>query len=242
VRICQVQARAIALLAGLVFVAAGCQSQTPPQPPARVEEDAAARASAALEAGRHAEAIALFRRALERKPASVPLRFGLAVALSYMDRGAATPEFQWVLTNAGAGSVEAVEARAWLARAGALPETALDRANATVQQRQTSDASLKGRAVFGGKGEKSEPMQRMQLFLVGQPDSPTKTERYNLRSDQDGAFIFPNVVPGPYMLTNRIAGQPIWRLRVEIKPAEQQQLELTPANSVGARDDFPQPR
>jgi hypothetical protein len=41
------------------------------------------------------------------------------------------------------------------------------------------------------------------------------------------------------MLTNRLAGQPIWRLRVELKPAEEKQLDLNPGNSVTVRDDFP---
>jgi len=31
----------------------------------------------------------------------------------------------------------------------------------------------------------------------------------------------------------------VWRLRVELKPGEHQQLELTPANSTASRDDFP---
>ena len=82
-------------------------------------------------------------------------------------------------------------------------------------------------------------MGRLQLFLVGQPDSPTKEERYNLRTDENGGFKFPNVPPGRYMLTNRLAGQPIWRLRVELQPAEEKQLDLNPGNSVTVRDDFP---
>jgi tetratricopeptide (TPR) repeat protein len=234
--------RTLALLGCLLIAAAACQSPAPPQPPARVEEDPASRARAALEAGRYAEAAGLFRQALEHAPDSVPARFGLAVALSYTDRGAATPEFQWVLANAQPGSQEAAESRAWLARAGALPRTAAQRATAAEHEMQTGNSALVGRALFAEKGEKPQPMPRMQLFLVGQPDSPTKEERYNLRTDQEGNFKFPNVVPGPYMLTNRVAGQPIWRLRVELKPSEEKQLSLDPANSVTVRDDFPQPR
>ncbi|HZP36051.1 MAG TPA: carboxypeptidase-like regulatory domain-containing protein [Methylomirabilota bacterium] len=83
-------------------------------------------------------------------------------------------------------------------------------------------------------------MTRLQLFLVGQPNSPTQHERYNLRTDEQGNFRFPDVVPGPYKLTNRVAGQPIWRLRVELEPRETKGLELSPANSVAARDDFPE--
>jgi hypothetical protein len=59
---------------------------------------------------------------------------------------------------------------------------------------------------------------------------------------EDGQFRFPKVLAGSYKLTNRIAGQPIWRLRVELKPGEQKQLELTPANSTATRDDFPETR
>jgi hypothetical protein len=77
---------------------------------------------------------------------------------------------------------------------------------------------------------------------VGQPDSPTKEERYNLRTDEDGTFKFPDVIPGPYKLTDRVAGPPIWRLRVELKPSETKVLELGPSNSLASQDDFPEPQ
>ena len=81
-------------------------------------------------------------------------------------------------------------------------------------------------------------MARLQLFLV--PENPAQKEYYNLRTDEEGNFKFPNVIPGRYKLTNRMAGQPIWRLRVEFKPSEAKVLELTPANSAATRDDFPE--
>ena len=230
----------VALLGFLVLAGPACQSQTAPAPQARVEADPAARAAAALDAGRYAEAAALYREALSRAPDSVGLRYGLAVALSYTDRGAAIREFQWVLANARPGSQESVESRAWLVRAGALPTAPPIRAAGP--ERQTGNAVLVGRAMFAEGSAKPQPMGRLQLFLRGDPESPTKEERFVLRTDEEGNFKFPNVPPGPYMLTNRIAGQPIWRLRVELKPAEEQQLELNPGNSVAVRDDFPQPR
>ncbi|PYM55715.1 MAG: hypothetical protein DMD77_18755 [Candidatus Rokuibacteriota bacterium] len=230
----------LSLLGFLVLACSACQSQVPP-PPARVETDPSVRASAALEAGRYTEAVSLFREALIRTPESVPLRYGLAVALSYTDRAAAVAEFQWVLASAPPGSREAVESRAWLARAGLLPRPAASRGTVE-RERQTGNAVLTGRALFAESGAKPQAMQRLQLFLMGRPDSPTKEQRYVLRTDEDGNFKFPDVQPGPYMLTNRLAGQPIWRLRVELKSGEEQQLDLTSANSVGVQDDFPQPR
>ena len=47
------------------------------------------------------------------------------------------------------------------------------------------------------------------------------------------------MAPGVYKLTNRVAGKPLWRLRVELKPGESASLDLSPANSVTQRDDFP---
>jgi len=235
-----VRARTVALLVFLVLAGAACQSRTSPPPQARVDADPAVRAAAALDAGRYAEAAALYRDALSHAPGSVALRYGLAVALSYTDRGAAIREFQWVLANARPGSHESVESRAWLTRAGALPAAPAPRAAGP--ERQAGNAVLVGRAMFAEGSAKPEPMQRLQLFLRGDPESPTKEERFVLRTDDEGKFTFSNVPPGPYMLTNRIAGQPIWRLRVELKPSEEQQLELNPGNSVAVRDDFPQSR
>ncbi len=229
----------LALLGFLVLACSACQSQVPP-PPARVETDPSARAHAALEAGRYTEAVSLFREALTRTPESVPLRYGLAIALSYTDRAAAVAEFQWVLASAPPGSREAVESRAWLARAGALPRLPTASRGSAEPERQVGNAVLVGRALFAESGAKPQAMQRLQLFLMGRPDGPTKEQRYVLRTDQDGNFKFPNVPPGPYMLTNRIAGQPIWRLRIELKPGEEQQLDLNPGNTVAVRDDFPE--
>jgi len=232
--------RTVALLGFLVLASAACQSQTAAPPQSSVEADPAARAGAALDAGRYAEAVGLFREALAGAPGSVALRYGLAVALSYTDRGAAIREFQWVMANAQPDSRERVDSQAWLARAGALPSAPTAPGRAAEPERQPGNAVLVGRAIFAEAGAKPEPMRRLQLFLRGLPDSPTKEERYVLRTDEDGNFTFPNVPPGPYMLTNRLAGQPIWRLRVELKPSEERQLELNPGNSVAVRDEFPQ--
>ena len=65
---------------------------------------------------------------------------------------------------------------------------------------------IEGQAYLGSADQR-QPQVRLQLHLVGQPDSPTKEQRYVLRTNQDGSFRFGNVMPGFYMLTDKIAGE-----------------------------------
>jgi tetratricopeptide (TPR) repeat protein len=206
-------------------------------------EDPATAAAQALGAGRYADAVELYRRAVAESPSRVALHYGLGVASSYLDRrDDAIREFRWVVQYGPERSVEVDGARQWLIRAGVLPPGPSVRSTASRPdaERQAGNASLEGHAVYAEAGGTPQSMARLQLFLVGQPDSPTKEERYNLRTDENGNFKFPDVVPGPYKLTNRVAGQPIWRLRVELKPSETKVLELTQGNSLAAQDDFPE--
>ncbi len=235
------RSRIRALLVPLILLAA-CQSPSQPTRSASSEtsEELAARA---LASGRYADAARLYREALGEAPGKMPLHYGLAVATSYLDlRDEAIREFRWVLQYGSPGAPEVEASRAWLARAGALPVMAYDATNPSgpEKERAPGNASLEGRAVFAEDGKPPLPMPRMQLFLVGQPNSPTKLERYNLRTDEQGNFKFPDVVPGPYKLTNRVAGRPTWRLRVDLKSSEVKVLELTPANGVDSQDDFPE--
>jgi tetratricopeptide (TPR) repeat protein len=230
-----VRRSAIVLLGAAVLVLAACQRPAPVPPQA--SPDIAAQALAALERGDYERAADLYRQALQGAPESLPLHYGLAIAASHLElREEAIREFRWVLERGGEGSPEVVTARGWLARVGALPRPP----SATAQEaRRDGQASLSGRALFAEGKEAPKPVGQLLLLLVGQPDSPASEARYRLRTEEDGGFRFENVTPGTYMLTNRLAGQPIWRLRVELKGGEGATLDLTPANSVQARDDFP---
>jgi hypothetical protein len=229
----------VSLALGL-FLAACNASQPAPQPKAQATD--ATSAFEALQAGDYQRAAELHRRALAAEPGSVGLHYGLAVAVSYLRlKDETAREFRWVLELAPPGSEEAGVARTWLVNAGLLPLPST-RSPAVAGQLGNQEATLEGHAVFSEDGITPKPMRRLQLFLVGQPGSPAKDERHNLRTDEDGRFRFPKVLAGSYKLTNRVAGQPIWRLRVELTPGESQQLELTPANSTATRDDFPETR
>lgn len=224
--------------AGLALLLAACQAP-PPSPPRAADPDPAVLAAGqAMERGDYARAAELYRQLVATHPDSVPLHYGLAVAASYMDRREeAAREFRWVLERGAPDSAEVEAAQRWLVRVGAFRQSA--GVGEGEEERQPGTAGLEGRAVYAEGGRSPEPMRRLQLFLVGQPDSPTQDERHVLRTDEDGGFRLTNLVPGPYMLTNRRAGQPIWRLRVDLQPGQDLILDLTPANSVAIRDDFP---
>jgi tetratricopeptide (TPR) repeat protein len=231
--------KSYALIALLALLAA-CQA--PPQPvQSSAPEDPTRLAARALAAGRYADALELYRQALSEAPGKMGLHYGAGVASSYLDRrDDAVREFRWVVQYGPQSAPEVAAARQWLIRAGALPSTSLHTPapRRSGEERQAGNASLEGRAMFAEGQQAPKPMARLQIFLV--PESPTQKERYHLRTDEEGNFKFPDVIPGPYKLIDRVAGQPIWRLRVELKPSETKVLELTPANSLAMQDDFPE--
>lgn len=231
-------------LLGMLVLAgalAGCQGPAaPPPPPAAV--DVTADALRAFERRDWVLAARLLREALVHAPSDLTLHYYLAIAASHLDlREEAIREFQWVLGRAPAGSQEAETARRWLTQAGVLSASAPVRTE-PVPDETTGDSGLVGRVIWNEPGESPVDPRRLQLFLIGLPDTPTAEQRYVLRTDEDGRFHFRRIVAGPYRLTNRVAGQPVWRLRVELETGREHALDLTPANSTRARDDFPEPR
>jgi hypothetical protein len=222
----------------LLLLLVACQGPAPAPPGAA--PDLAVQAAEALDKGDYQRAADLYGRALEAAPESLPLHYGLGVAASHLgNKDVAVREFRWVLARGIAGSPEVEAARRWLVSVGALPRPAVA-AKPADEGPGFSHGSVEGRAVFAEGGEEPKPAQRMMVILVGQPNSPTKEERYNLRTDENGRFKFPKVVPGPYMLTDRVAGPPKWRMRIEIQPGQEMVLDLTSANSTKVRDDFPE--
>ena len=226
----------------LLVLASACQAPSAPARPTSAK-DPAVLAARALAEGRYADAALLYRQALGEAPGKMELHYGLAVASSYLDqRDDAIREFRWVLQYGPPNTAEVEASRRWLARAGALPLVAYAAAvpDRPEKERTAGNASLEGRAVFSENGQTPQAMRREQLFLVGQPNSATQRERYNLRTDENGNFKFPDVVPGPYKLTNRVTGKPTWRMRVDFKASEVKVLELNPGNSTAQQDDFPE--
>jgi hypothetical protein len=235
--------RGLLALALVVLAAAACGS---PAPAPKAEYDVVAESLKAFDSGDWAQAARLLREAIVKQPLELRLHYSLAVAATHLElRDEAIREFRWVLANA-AGTPEAQAARNWLLAAGALPAdgdrtASSDTSNAAAGDPDRGSSFVRGQVSWSG-GEPPIKLTRLQLFLKGLRDTPTKDVHLVLRTDEEGRFEFKNVPGGTYKLTNRVAGEPVWRVRVDVKPGETTSVDLTSQNSLGVRDDFPEDR
>ena len=220
----------------VVLIALGCQraSQTPVPAP-RPLVDHADQARKAMAVHDWAVAAEHLRAALQQDRDSLPLHHSLAVCASWLDRrDEATREFEWVVTHAPADSEEAKTARQWLAGTGRETSDAGE----AIGEASAGSSALHGTVRWAEAGQIPVPQSRLQLFLVGLKDTPTKDQQYILRSDAEGHYEFKRVVAGSYKLMNGIAA-PKWRLKITLEPGQDLTLDLSPDNSIKVRDDFP---
>ena len=239
----------------LLLAVAACQNPAPSPPTAATTQVVAPAAVRAREAAARADwkaAAPLYREAITAAAADVALHYGLAVAATHLDdRDEAQREFRWVVANASPDSQEYRMARAWLAETvgatttSAAPASATGAttsgSRATAQVERFGDAGLYGRVIWSSEPNGPPTTQRMQLHLYGVANTVTKDQRYTVRTDEEGRYEFKRIVPGPYKLTNRVAGNPNWRVRVEIESGRDTAFDLHPGNSTNVRDDFPEP-
>ena len=229
-------ARSLAALLGLTLVL-GCASPPSAERPS-AGRDIAAEALAASARADWVHAAELLRQALQLDPSRADSHYHLGLAASHLDRrDEAVREFRWVLANVAPELPEAVEARRWLTEAGVLtrPGEAPTAPSDRITEETPGDSGLQGRVVWAD----GRPTAREQLFLKGAPKSPNETLQWVMRTDDVGRFEFKRIPAGAYMLTNRIAGEPTWRLRVQLAPGEITTLDLGEANNAKVRDDFP---
>jgi hypothetical protein len=193
----------------------------------------------AFDQGEWARAADLLRLALAQDPSDAALHYYSAVAATRLDRrDDAIREFRWVVANVAPDLPEAVEARQWLIRAGILarPAEAAVAAPDVLSEEAAGDSGLQGRVVWAGERSTA----RVQLFLKGAPKSPNAERQWVLRTDESGRFEFTRIPPGTYMLTDKVAGERTWRLRVRLEPGQVTSLDLGEGNNARVRDDFPE--
>ncbi len=236
-----------AALALVLLLGAACHqnARASLQPEAQVT-DVAADAREAMVRRDWSAAAPLLRQAIPSAPDSVALHYELAICATYLDlRDEAIREFHWVLEHGTPGSEEATVARTWLIQTGGQTAraAAIDR---PVAERDRSDSKVGGSGVRGvvewaEAGQGVQPLDRKLLHLIGLKNTATQGLRYSIRSDENGQYEFTNIVAGPYKLTDVIAGEPMWRLRITVVEAQDTVVDLNLSNSAKARDDFRQP-
>jgi hypothetical protein len=224
----------------MVLVLAGCQSPAGPTTPAPGSPDPVAKAREAVGRREWSVAAPLLREALVQDPDDLALHYSLAVAATHTGgRDEAIQEFHWVLAHAPRGSAERDAARSWLVAAGVLDGNR-PRPLPPVPGEARGDSGISGSVLWSEGDQPPGPRVREQLHLIGIPeDHTTRDLRYIGRTDDLGHYAFTGVVAGRYRLTNRIAGVPTWRLLVTLDAGRETVLDLTPANGLSARDDFP---
>jgi len=226
-------------LALVVAVVAGCERSSAPSPQASGGEgtDTATLAAAALERGDYELAARLYRTALGAAPESLVLHYGLGVSATFLDRRPeAIRELTWVLEHGEPGSSEVRGARRWLLSAGLLRARVAAADAAEGQEQSAAEQTPASANVQGTVTLEGVPQERMQVFLM---EYPSRIKYFRLRTDERGTFQFKNVPPGVYKLTERAAGNPLWRIRVDLKAGQNATVDLTDTNSTKVRDDFP---
>jgi hypothetical protein len=229
-----------ALLAiGVMALVVACQEAPRPQPRVVPLLDLLGQAREAMGRGDYDTSARLLRQVVAGSPDNLEAHFRLAVSASWLDlTDEAEGQFEWVVAHGAPDSAEVKAARDWLrawraqAEAVPAPESAPTRPDRS---------TLSGRVLWAKDGSVG-PQPYLRLFLKGLKGTPIEDEFHRFQTDEQGMFRIADLSPGEYSLTNRVAGPPIWRLKVTLKAGEDLQLDLTPENSVKARDDFPDSR
>jgi hypothetical protein len=231
----------------LALVSAACQAapSTPFAPSAAAVPDPAGEAQLALAQRDWPAAARWLREALRRDPESLALRYRLAICATHFDaHHEAAREFRWILDHAVAGSEEATVARSWLAAMeAAAPDAGTDEPDGdkvvAAVVAEPGAAAVAGTVLAGQPGRPGHARDRQIVLLQGLPGKATAGLFYRARTDEHGRYEFTRLVPGPYKLTDVLAGKPTWRVKVVVDPARPTIQDLTPDNTVELRDDFP---
>lgn len=252
------------LLTVTLLLAAACQQaptyEAPPTPSGAVSPAGRLRGEgdALMARGDHAGALEKYRQAIDLEPSSVPLRFALGTAYSFLDkRREAVAQFRWVVANGAARSVEHREARRWLVRVGAWVEPAgggdrAELASSEASAKESSEDSSKkadpsatGRismkTEWPGLRSEQQPV-RLDILLVGDDDATRDVKRRTLSALGD-AYEFVDVPEGRYRIVAvYLEDTTVWDQPVTVRADKQTDLVLARADSRIAAYEFPEAR
>jgi tetratricopeptide (TPR) repeat protein len=241
--------RAFLVVAVLGLTLAGCQRAPAPAPAASAPAETVGSRTERLKSegdqllkeGRYDEAALKYQTALNEAPSDIPIRFGLAVALSHRPRRAETVEhFRIVMQRGTPGSAEVKTAYEWLAQAGELGEAA-PAAAAPPPSSLASDPK-KGRVLGKIRWNDIEPYKKrvaIKVSLIGD-DVETREVRMERPDFKIGwSYEFRNVPPGAYRLVAEAGGTPMWDLKLEVPAEKDTTLDLNEGNAGVPREFTP---
>ncbi len=229
-------------------VLAGCGRADPPPPAAVAPSNwtALRQAGHALAArGDYEAAVGRYREALRQAPDDQVTHYGLAVALSHLDRrNEAIEEFRWVVARGASGDPEVRAATEWLRAAGALvrapgaPTTEAPPVTVPADVYEPA-GSVRGATVWPGVTPESRPLQ-LQILLQGD-DSFNRGRLVQGRTRLGAPYSLPRVPAGAYRLMAQVGAMRLWDTRVTVEPDRELLLDLTPATSPVSPTEFPLP-
>jgi hypothetical protein len=241
--------RRLLLLAALLLAA--CQQPPALQAPVTSAVSPAAQLRAEGDAfmagGNYAGAAEKFRRAIDLEPTSVPLRFALGSAYSFLDRRLeAITQFRWVMANSEVGTTEHEESRRWLVRVGALVEArvAVAKTESTPSEAKKVDpsaqGSIKGRTQWPGVTA-AEHRVPLRVSMLGTEDETRGVQR---RTELllGESFEFKEIPEGPYRVVGIYDDRIIWDQRITVKGGKQTDLAWSQADSAVPANTFPPAR
>jgi hypothetical protein len=239
------------LLAGLLgLTLAGCQRAPALAPAASVEiigsltSRLKAEGDELLKQRQYEQAAVKYQAALNQSPNDVPIRFGLAVALSNTNRREETVDhFRFVLQHGTPGSAEVNAAREWLAGAreleGAEPSATAAAPSATTPLAPDPKKGHVLGKIAWGDIEPRTKMVRVNVSLIGD-EVETREVRMARPDFKIGkGYEFTNVPPGAYRLLAEVGGTAMWDLKVVVPAEKDTTLDLTDGNASVAKDFTP---
>jgi hypothetical protein len=245
-------AQTLLVLAALAlsFVVTGCQ-RAPATGPAPASVPAGpltgrlkAEGDALMAQQAYEQAAVKYQAALNEAPNDIPIRYALAVALSYLPRREETIEqFRIVLYRGEPGSFEVKAARDWLANAKELEgiETVGTGAAATTPTGTSGGAANGGKVNGQIKWQDITPqkkMVRVNVNLIGE-EGETRDVRLGREFKIGRVYEFRDVPPGNYRLVADVGGTSMWDMKVVVQPQKENTFDLTDSNATVAKDFNP---
>ena len=240
------------LLAGVLSVTlAGCQRAPALAPAASVEivgsmtSNLKAEGHELLKQRQFEQAAVKYQAALNQSPNDVPIRFGLAVALSNTNRREETvAHFRFVLQHGTPGSPEVTTAGEWLASAQELagseaaPVTAARTPESAPGTADPKKGRILGRISWNGIEPRTKRVN-LNVSLIGD-EAENRDVRLGRPDFKIGrGYEIRNVPPGAYRLVAEAGGTPMWDLKVVVPAEKDTTVDLTEGNATVAKDFTP---